>query len=97
MEKLILQAGGVKTLIGFVHGVAEFYKGNKDEAEHGGSRQVGGSGQVAGHVPDGLPKSQAEVDEEEGAKMPDSPFTRLLRRRGKFPAWFSPIPDHETD
>ncbi|GKA54361.1 CCG-binding protein 1 [Tanacetum coccineum] len=46
---------------------------------------------------DGLPKSREEMEEEENGKMPDSPFTRLLRAKGKFPAWYSPAPDHETD
>lgn len=48
-------------------------------------------------VPDGLPRSLAELEEEEGCKMPDSPYTRLLRARGKLPAWYSLAPDHETD
>ncbi|PON56987.1 maternal effect embryo arrest [Parasponia andersonii] len=96
VEKLILQAGGVKSLIGFLHGIAEIHKGNKKrssltrpfESEKGHSLSP---------IPDGLPKSQAELEEEERGKMPDSPYTRLLRTKGKFPAWYSPAPDHETD
>ncbi|PQM35974.1 CCG-binding protein 1 [Prunus yedoensis var. nudiflora] len=34
---------------------------------------------------------------EESARMPDSPFTRLLRIKGRHPAWYSATPDHETD
>ena len=49
------------------------------------------------HIPDGLPKSAEELEEEERSRMPDSPFTRLLRTKGRFPAWYSPAPDHETD
>lgn len=48
-------------------------------------------------IPDGLPKSLEELEEEERARMPDSPFTRMLRTKGRFPAWYSPAPDHETD
>lgn len=48
-------------------------------------------------IPDGLPKSLEELEEEERGRMPDSPYTRLLRTKGSFPAWFSPAPDHETD
>ncbi|KAK6136843.1 hypothetical protein DH2020_029398 [Rehmannia glutinosa] len=48
-------------------------------------------------IPDGLPKTAEELEEEEKARMPDSPFTRLLRARGRYPAWYSPAPEHETD
>uniref|UniRef100_A0A453LWK0 Uncharacterized protein n=1 Tax=Aegilops tauschii subsp. strangulata TaxID=200361 RepID=A0A453LWK0_AEGTS len=48
-------------------------------------------------VPDGLPKTQEEIDEDEEALMPESPYTRLLRRMGRFPDWYTPRPDHETD
>ncbi|KAL0356779.1 UNVERIFIED_CONTAM: CCG-binding protein 1 [Sesamum calycinum] len=61
LEKLIIEAGGVKSLI---------------------------SGKAC-PVPDGLPKTSEELEEEEKARMPDSPFTRLLRARGKHPAWYT--------
>lgn len=48
-------------------------------------------------VPDGLPKTQEEIDEDEEALMPESPYTRLLRRMGRYPDWYTPRPDHETD
>ncbi|KAG8098304.1 hypothetical protein GUJ93_ZPchr0013g37137 [Zizania palustris] len=48
-------------------------------------------------VPDGLPKTQEELDEEQEALMPESPYTRLLRRMGRYPDWYTPRPDHETD
>ncbi|VAI22336.1 unnamed protein product [Triticum turgidum subsp. durum] len=48
-------------------------------------------------VPDGLPKTQEEIDEDEEALMPESPYTRLLRRMGRLPDWYTPRPDHETD
>lgn len=97
VEKLILQAGGVKSLIGYLHGVSSIHKGKRNEffsakpssAEKEGSRQC--------PVPDGLPKSLEELEEEERGRMPDSPYTRLLRNKGRFPAWYSPAPDHETD
>lgn len=31
-----------------------------------------------------------DLEEEEKARMPDSPFTRVLRTKGRFPAWYSP-------
>ncbi|KAF2941491.1 hypothetical protein DAI22_03g350600 [Oryza sativa Japonica Group] len=48
-------------------------------------------------VPDGLPKTQEELAEEQEALMPESSYTRLLRRMGRFPDWYTPRPDHETD
>ncbi|KAL6894005.1 hypothetical protein ACP4OV_008103 [Aristida adscensionis] len=48
-------------------------------------------------IPDGLPKTQEELAEEEEALMPESPYTRLLRRMGRYPDWYTPRPDHETD
>ncbi|XP_041010492.1 CCG-binding protein 1 [Juglans microcarpa x Juglans regia] len=98
VEKLILQTGGVKSLIGCLHGIAAMLKNNKNAGsniakplneEKGGERLC--------PIPDGLPKSLYEVEEEERARMPDSPFTRLLRTKGRSPAWYSPVPDHETD
>ncbi|XP_062092328.1 CCG-binding protein 1 [Humulus lupulus] len=96
VEKLILQAGGVKSLIGFLHGIANIHKGKKKESSL--TRPFDSEkDQRPSPIPDGLPKSQAELEEEESGKMPDSSFTRLLRSKGKFPAWYSPTPDHETD
>ena len=98
IEKLIHQAGGVKSLIEFIHGVSRIYKDNKKNGPS--SAQQSGDDEKRKRlspVPDGLPKTQAELDEEEQGRMPDSPFTRLLRTKGKFPAWYSPAPDHETD
>lgn len=48
-------------------------------------------------IPDGIPKTREELDEDENGLMPDSPFTRLLRSKGSHPAWYSEVPDHETD
>lgn len=97
MEKLIHQTGGVKSLIDCVHGVSGIHK-RKHKIE---STKAVVDGEKGGEkscpIPDGLPKSEEEIEEEEKARMPDSPFTRLLRVRGKTPAWFSSVPDHETD
>ncbi|KAG0466193.1 hypothetical protein HPP92_017195 [Vanilla planifolia] len=48
-------------------------------------------------VPDYLPKTWEELQEEEKAKWEDTPHMRLLRRMGTPPAWYTPRPDHETD
>ncbi|KAF8369994.1 hypothetical protein HHK36_030865 [Tetracentron sinense] len=97
VEKLVLQSGGVKSLIDLLHGISAIHK-NKKEMES--LKPLNAEKQEEEEhlpVPDGLPKSQKEMEEEEKARMPDSPFTRLLRTMGRFPAWYSPTPDHETD
>ncbi|XVF45205.1 hypothetical protein PTKIN_Ptkin02bG0186300 [Pterospermum kingtungense] len=101
VEKLILEAGGVKSLIGCLHGIASIRnKGNNKNGFLGTVKPLQSTeneGKRFFHIPDGLPKSAEEIEEEERARMPDSPFTRLLRTKGTFPAWYSPAPDHETD
>ncbi|MED6209523.1 hypothetical protein PIB30_055461 [Stylosanthes scabra] len=96
IERLILQTGGIKSLIGCLHGIAIMHnlKKNgvnwaKDVKSQEEDRQC--------PIPDGLPKSAEELMEEEQGRMPDSPFTRLLRSKGRSPAWYSPAPDHQTD
>ncbi|XP_052194847.1 CCG-binding protein 1-like [Diospyros lotus] len=97
VEKLIIQTGGVKSLVGCLHGIAAIHQRKKES--NGSIKTPNGEATAERHfhVPDGLPKSAEELEEEEKARMPDSPFTRLLRTKGKFPAWYSPAPDHETD
>ncbi|XP_071715021.1 CCG-binding protein 1-like [Rutidosis leptorrhynchoides] len=94
VEKLILESGGVKSLIGYLHGISQIHKTRKTLQNHD---KFVSRARTECPVPDGLPKSLEEMEEEENWKMPDSSFTRLLRSKGTFPAWFSPVPDHETD
>ncbi|XP_038997233.1 CCG-binding protein 1-like [Hibiscus syriacus] len=98
LEKIIIQAGGVKSLIGLLHGIASIRKGNNNGFSNMAKPLVTeNEGKRFLHIPDGLPKSAEELEEEERGRMPDSPFTRMLRTKGTFPAWYSPAPDHETD
>ncbi|KAK4401600.1 CCG-binding protein 1 [Sesamum angolense] len=97
LEKLIIEAGGVKSLISCVHGVAAIHKAKQDCSNLRKQTNLQNSGGKACPVPDGLPKTSEELEEEEKARMPDSPFTRLLRAREKHPAWYTPAPEHETD
>ncbi|GMI78802.1 CCG-BINDING PROTEIN 1, maternal effect embryo arrest 14 [Hibiscus trionum] len=98
VEKIIIQAGGVKSLIGLLHGIASIHKENiKGFSRMAKPLLTENEGTRFFHIPDGLPKSAEELEEEERARMPDSPFTRMLRTKGTFPAWYSPAPDHETD
>ena len=96
IERLILQTGGVKSLIGCLHGIAIMHNLKKNGVNWAKNVK---SEEEDRHcpIPDGLPKSADELLEEEQGRMPDSPFTRLLRSKGRFPAWYSPAPDHQTD
>ncbi|XP_027347620.1 CCG-binding protein 1 [Abrus precatorius] len=96
VERLILETGGVKSLIGCLHGIAIMHKLKKNEISLTKGVKLGGGERLC-PKPDGLPKSADELMEEEEARMPDSPYTKLLRSMGRFPAWYSPAPDHETD
>lgn len=98
VEKLIIQAGGVKSLISCLHGISANYQ-LKNELNKSTKSLKEDDKAVSKdfHIPDGLPKSAEELEEEEKSKMPDSAYTRMLRTKGTFPAWYSPAPDHETD
>lgn len=96
LEKLIIQAGGLKSLISCIHGISAIHKAKKEPNElHKLQNNEDQITETPPHVPDGLPKSEQEIEEEERDKMPDSPYTRMLRAIGKFPKWYSPAPDHE--
>lgn len=98
VERLITEAGGVKSLVGYLHGFANIHKSKKgtQKSEKASNSDVNGTracptdvnGTRACPIPDGLPKSREELEEEEKARMPDSPFTRLLRAKGTHPAWY---------
>lgn len=47
------------------------------------------------YVPEWMPKSIEELEEEEKARMADSPHARLLRAMRVYPAWYTPRPDHD--
>ncbi|RLN16742.1 hypothetical protein C2845_PM02G46810 [Panicum miliaceum] len=91
--------GDVKYLIDSIHHRSNLRKKMAEKARHTVSSSS--QGQKAKPrpfpVPDGLPKTQEELAEEEEALMPESPYTRLLRRMGRYPDWYTPRPDHETD
>ncbi|KAL8554404.1 hypothetical protein ACS0TY_002554 [Phlomoides rotata] len=97
VERLIIESGGVKSLIGFVHGVSAIHKAKKECTNSNKHINFENKVERSCPIPDGLPKTLEELEEEEKGRMPDSPFTRLLRARGTHPAWYSPAPEHETD
>ncbi|GLJ26162.1 hypothetical protein SUGI_0501700 [Cryptomeria japonica] len=104
LVKMVRQSGGVKSLVENVHFVTKISKMRKDAVvpEHSTVNSHNLEEEEKRRPfpePDGLPKSQKELEEEEKALMPDSSYTRLFRRlaRGRSPAWYTPRPDHETD
>lgn len=97
VERLILETGGVKFLIGCLHGIAMMHKLKKNNFNMTNVVKSEEEHRLC-PIPDGLPKSADELMEEEKARMPDSPYTRLLRTMGSSSsAWYSQLPDHETD
>ncbi|KAJ6816769.1 CCG-binding protein 1 [Iris pallida] len=97
VEKLVRQAGGKKILIDCLHGITALQKKEHKDVPKPKSVNAKEEMHKPFPVPDGLPKTQEELEEEENARMPESPFTRLLRSMGRLPAWYSQAPDHETD
>lgn len=108
VEKLLRQAGGKKSLIDCLHVITAMdqkYKERKAASEAASAASVDNTVEEAEKKkwekpfpsPDGIPKTREELDEDENGLMPDSPFTRLLRSKGNHPAWYSEVPDHETD
>ena len=91
--------GDVRYLIESIHHRSNLRKKMAEKARN--SVPSSSQGQTAKPrpfpVPDGIPKTQEELAEEEEALMPESPYTRLLRRMGRYPDWYTPRPDHETD
>nr|ACG34898.1 hypothetical protein [Zea mays] len=91
--------GDVRYLIESIHHRSDLRKKMAEKSRN--SVPSGSQGQTAKPrpfpVPDGIPKTQEELTEEEEALMPESPYTRLLRRMGRYPEWYTPRPDHETD
>jgi len=102
VENLVRQSEGVKSLIENVHMIAKASKMHHNSKNNSNKRPqteppLKEEGRRPFPEPDGLPKTLEEVEEEEKAMMPESSYTRLLRTKGCFPAWYSPHPDHETD
>ncbi|KAK9129653.1 hypothetical protein Sjap_010140 [Stephania japonica] len=98
VERLILESGGMRSLMSCIHRMSEMLERTKREAElQKPMEDEEEEKEKPFPKPDGLPKSAEEIEEEEKARMADSAYTRLLRAKGRFPAWYSPLPDHETD
>lgn len=93
VEKFVRQTGGRKALIECLHGLTALEKKAKNKQKPAAA-VVEDKRPKPFPVPDGLPKTREELEEEERARMPDSPFTRLLRTMGRHPAWYSEAPDH---
>ncbi|KAL8143560.1 hypothetical protein V2J09_016592 [Rumex salicifolius] len=103
LERTIVESNGLASLIGSIHRSVSIYNLKKAAGPGGGeedARAAAGKAEekrAHEHVPDGLPQTEEELEEEEKGRMAESPHTRLLRVMGKFPAWYTPAPDHQTD
>jgi len=93
MENLVRQSGGVKSLIGNVSMIAKMPKLQKEAQSKEQIPMPSSSSPVSDAnspkerpflEPDELPKSQEELEEEERERMPDSPYTKMLRRFSEF-------------
>ncbi|KAH0458974.1 hypothetical protein IEQ34_011788 [Dendrobium chrysotoxum] len=89
VEKFVRQAGGVKSLIDCLHGLTAMLKKDAKHQQKYIASNSKAEKEAPFHVPDGIPKTKQELEEEENGKMPDSSFTRLLRSMARAPAWYS--------
>ncbi|WOK99620.1 CCG-binding protein 1 [Canna indica] len=96
VEKFVRQSGGTKSLIDCLHGITAMQKKKEKEIQHHTPIKPEAQNERCCPIPDGLPPTAEELEEAEKARMPDSPFTRLLRSKGRLPAWYSQAPDHEA-
>ncbi|GLT86321.1 hypothetical protein SLE2022_044660 [Rubroshorea leprosula] len=84
IERIIREAEGVKNLMDWIPRIAAIYKNGKENAfSMAKPTNPQGEGKKLSHIPEWMPKSTEELDEEERAKMPDSEYTRLLRAMGR--------------
>lgn len=84
LERIIRGAGDVKTLMKWIPGIAAIYKDGKENAlDKEKPMNTEREGKRLSHIPEWMPKSVEELEEEEKAKMSDSPYTRLLRTMGR--------------
>ncbi|MCD9560441.1 hypothetical protein HAX54_019123 [Datura stramonium] len=61
------------------------HKAKKESKESAKAVNLEAKGARPCPIPDGLPKTREELEEEEKARMPDSPYTKLLRAKGTHP------------
>ncbi|KAM7470713.1 hypothetical protein LguiA_008896 [Lonicera macranthoides] len=106
IERLISNASGdMEWLIQRIRGSSDIYKSAKKEnnspvnaVKREETAKVNAvKTEEKCPVPDGIPKSQEEMEEEEKWRMPESDEIRMLRAIGGYPSWYIARPDHETD
>lgn len=95
VEEMIIDSKGMTALIVYIHRMSSMIKGissvPKEEKSAVGlatPKAVEEEKERLCPIPDGLPKSQEEIEEEEKGRLPDSPFTRLLRTVGRSTAQY---------
>ncbi|KAJ1701664.1 hypothetical protein LUZ63_001443 [Rhynchospora breviuscula] len=88
---------GMKSLIYSVHHAALLEKESGEVIQEKTKELVKRDSEAPMHVPEWLPKTLEEIEEEEKARMPASDFTRLLQSLRVYPSWYVERPDIETD
>lgn len=93
-ENLVRQSGGVSGLIDNILMLAKTAKLQKEEAAEETSET-----DTRPVFPEdgGLPMDDAPVAADESGLLPESSLSRMLRRNGCSPAWYTHRPDHESD
>ncbi|KAJ3706062.1 hypothetical protein LUZ61_009767 [Rhynchospora tenuis] len=88
---------GMKSLIYFVHHAALLEKESGEVIQETTKELGKRDAEMPMHVPDGLPKTREEIEEEDQGRMPESDFTRLLQSLRVYPSWYMERPDVEDD
>ncbi|KAJ4744792.1 maternal effect embryo arrest 14 [Rhynchospora pubera] len=86
---------GMKWLICRVHHAALLEKESGEVIQEKTKELGKRDAEAPKHVPDGIPKTLEEMEEEDQARMPASDFTRLLQSLRVYPSWYIARPDVE--
>eukprot|EP00252_Welwitschia_mirabilis_P020479 TRINITY_DN502_c0_g1_i3.p1 TRINITY_DN502_c0_g1~~TRINITY_DN502_c0_g1_i3.p1 ORF type:complete len:144 (-),score=25.54 TRINITY_DN502_c0_g1_i3:517-948(-) len=109
LENLVRRSATTKDLIAKLLAISKFrdncrYDLNPGRVKEG--RKIMDEGNPASErgkkefpVPDELPKTAEELEQERSQMLVETPHSRLLRVVGRniHPPWYTPRPDHETD
>eukprot|EP00249_Psilotum_nudum_P009250 c21813_g1_i2 orf=290-760(+) len=110
LEHMVRQSNSLSSLMENVKMLARMHKASVDHMdatsekspestpkESGSDEKSESGGRMQFPEPGGLPPTKEELELEESAMMPDSSYTRMLRRRGRPASWYTHRPEHETD
>lgn len=105
VERMIVDAGGMKSLIKRVHQVSSNHKADKEEQamKSAALSKVRDeelrkkTKKVPEHVPDGIPKPGEEMKDVADEMYSGSPHMNLLRAMHIYPSWYTPAPGYCMD